>query len=199
MLVPSKSIAPYHFRDLAEGIQQQMFFWGQDVGHTEGNFLVAQGFKRSPSLGAQGTSRYRLPWQNGHIELYGSCAGWYGPQYGFTFIRPRRRCSLWLSGKETPIPGAWKRELIGKAINNCDLYLASHSFLDWVISYEHTVLGRFGNRYREACYRNYRKVPKAKAWLEPQAALQWLECFRQTPTQLIRPKHFFQQQDEFLR
>lgn len=190
MATPRVPIAPYFIRDLANGIQQQMFFWGQDVSRPDGNFLVAQGFERSPSLGAKGTSRYRLPWQNGHIELYGSCAGWYGSEGGFTFIRPRRRCGLWLSGTETPIPGTWQPELIGKAASNNDLHLASHPFLDWVISYEHTVLEHFGNSYREANYWKYGKVPKAKAWLEPKAALQWLQCFRQTPEQLTRPKHF---------
>ena len=76
--LPEPTIANHFFLDLAEGIQQQMYFWGQDVIRPEGNFLVEQGFVRSPSEGAKGTSCYRLPWQNGHIELYGACAGWYG-------------------------------------------------------------------------------------------------------------------------
>ena len=184
------SIAPYFIRDLADGIQQQMFFWGQDVCRPEGNFLVAQGFERSPSLGMKGTSRYRLPWQGGHIDLYGSCAGWYGAEGGFTFIRPRRRCSVWLSGEETPIPGEWQRELIEKGTKSSELYEASLPFLDWVIAHEREVFARFGCEYREANYWKYGKVPKAKAWLEPEAALQWMECFRQTPELLTRPKNF---------
>ena len=184
------SIAPYFIRDLADGIQQQMFFWGQDVSQPGGNFLVKQGFERSPSLGAKGTSRYRLPWQNGYIELYGSCAGWYGSERGFTFIRPRRRCSIWLSGEETPIPGSWQRELICTSASNDELYLASHPFLDWLIAYEDAVVARFGDSYRKENYWKYGKVPKAKAWIEPKAALQWLKCFRHTPEQLTRPKRF---------
>ncbi len=184
------TIAPYFIRDLANGIQQQMIFWGQDVNHPKGNFLVEQGFTRNPSLGLKGTSRYRLPWQDGHIELYGSCAGWYGPEQGFTFIRPRKRCAIWLSGNETPIPGAWQQEFIARATNPNDLYLASIPFLDWLIIYEKSVIERFGDSYREANYLNYKKVPKAKTWLEPKAALQWLECFRHTPELLTRPKHF---------
>lgn len=193
------SIAPYFIRDLADGIQQQMFFWGQDVTHPNGNFLVKQGFERSASLGAKGTSRYRLPWQNGHIELYGSCAGWYGPEQGFTFIRPRRLCALWLSGKETPVPGVWQPELIGKATNRSQLYLRSHPFLDWLLTYEHAVLDHFGSNYRKENYWKYKKVPKAKAWLQPEAALQWLQCFRKTPKLLTRPKHFVHQQTECSR
>jgi len=196
MQPPQTTIAPYFLRDLADGIQQQMFFWGQDVRRPEGNFLVAQGFQRSPSLGAKGTSQYRLPWKNGHIELYGSCAGWYGPEGGFTFIRPRRRCAIWLSGEETPIPGAWQRELIAKSTPHNELYLASLPFLDWIINYEHAVLTRFGKSYREANHREYNKVPKAKAWIQPTAALQWLQCFRETPDQLIRPKYFSLKRNE---
>ena len=88
------TIAPFFLRDLAEGIQQQMYFWGQDVRRPEGNFLVEQGFARSPTTGLKGTSCYRRDWQGGHIELYGSCAGWYGKSNGFTFIRPWQRLSL---------------------------------------------------------------------------------------------------------
>ncbi len=193
------SFAPYFIRDLADGIQQQMFFWGQDVCRPEGNFLVTQGFERSASLGAKGTSRYRLPWQKGHIELYGSCAGWYGPEVGFTFIRPRRRCAIWLSGTETPIPGAWQRKLIEQGTKSRELHLASRPFLDWMIAYEHAVLTRFGHSYREANYERYRKVPKAKTWLRPESALSWLQCFRHHPDQLIRPKKYSRQTHECFR
>ncbi|MGC6467726.1 MAG: hypothetical protein ACON5N_19260 [Akkermansiaceae bacterium] len=78
-----QSIAPHVLRDLANGLQQQMFFWGQDVVRPERNLLVEQGFSRSPSRGLKGTSCYRREWQGGHVELYGSCAGWYGEERGF--------------------------------------------------------------------------------------------------------------------
>jgi len=183
-------IAPHSFRDLAEGIYQQMFFWGQDVLRPEGNFLVEQGFVRSPSTGLKGTSCYRLEWQDGHVELYGSCAGWYGRDGGFTFIRPRRCCAIWLSGEETPIPGEWQAEYIDKNTPKSELYQASLPFIDWLISYEKAVLARFGTAYREDNYRKYRKVPKSKAWVEPTVALRWFQCFYETPEQLVRPKNF---------
>ena len=183
-------IAPYFLRDLAEGIQQQMFFWGQDVVRPSGNFLVEQGFERSPSLGAKGTSRYRLPWQGGHIELYGSCAGWYGEgeDAGFTFLRNQRRCAIWLSGSETPVPGAWQLDLIRRGASRGELYHSSLVFIDWLIAYEEAVLARFGKGYRDENYKKYEKVPKAKAWLRPEAALAWFRCFRETPDELVRPK-----------
>jgi len=190
MVAKSPNVASYFFRDLAEGFQQQMFFWGQDVLQLEGNFLIEQGFERGPSTGLNGTSCYRRDWQNGHVELYGACAGWYGRDRGFTFIRPHRRCSIWLSGEETPIPGAWQTDFIDKTATNDELYLAALPFLDWLISYESAVLARFGRAYREANYRKYQKVPKRKAWVEPSVALRWFQCFRETPDQLVRPKYF---------
>ena len=179
----------YFFRDLAEGIQQQMFFWGQDVVHSEGNFLVNQGFTRSPSTGLKGTSCYRREWQSGHIELYGACAGWYGKDGGFAFIRPQRRCVAWLAGEVTPRPGSWQVDLIDKTATRERLYQASLPFLDWVMSYEDAVLDRFGKSYRALNYKQYKKVPKAKLWLPPSEAMDWLQCFREAPELLVRPKN----------
>lgn len=176
-------------RDLAEGLQQQMFFWGQDVLHPTGNFLKKQGFTRSPSTGLKGTSCYRRTWQNGHIELYGSCAGWYNEDGGFTFIRPRRRCYVWNSAQETPVPGDWQTEFCQSVTRN-ELYTAALPFLDWLITYEESVLDNFGTDYRLENYREYRKVPKARQWAEPSAAFRWFKCLRDTPNDLKRPKHY---------
>ena len=186
--LPQTTIPNFFFRDLAEGIQQQMYFWGQDVLRPEGNFLVEQGFERSPSKGLKGTSRYRLAWQNGHIELYGACAGYYEQGRSFTFIRPRKRCVVWLSEKVTPIPGLWRNDLIDTTATKNELYHASLPFLDWLISYENTVTECFGTAYRELNYRGYKKVPKSKAWVDPTTALQWFQCFRKTPEKLVRPR-----------
>lgn len=187
MYETSPVIAPHFFNDLAKGILQQMFFWGKDVSHLKGNILVSQGFVRTPTLTSVGTSKYRLPWQGGHIELYGSCAGWYGSSGGFTFIRPRKRCALWLSGDETPVPGDWKEEFIGRRAHRKELYLASLPFLDWLISYEQEIVKRYGNNYRNINFKNYAKLPKAKVWLKPSDALTWFQCFRDAPSELTRP------------
>lgn len=189
MSAEASILKPYFLRDLAEGIQQQMYFWGQDVLRPEGNFFVEQGFERLPSTGIKGTSCYRKEWQGGSIELYGACAGWYGENGGFAFIRPRRRCVVWNSAEETPIPGEWQLDLMDKSASKSDLYEASLPFLNWLIEHEQSVLDRFGIEYRNANYLSYKKVPKAKAWLQPEEALQWFKCFRDTPDQLVRPKN----------
>jgi hypothetical protein len=187
----ASTIPPCFLRDLSEGLQQQMFFWGQDVQRPTGNFLKEQGFERGPSKGAKGTSCYRLPWQGGHVELYGACVGWYGAEGGFTFIRPRRRCFIWESGEETPVPGAWQVGLL-KPASGRELYEASVPFLDWLLAYEDAVLARFGSAYRDENYLSYRKVPKAKQWVEPAAALQWFRGLRDSPGEVKRPKFYIQ-------
>ncbi|MCH2025187.1 MAG: hypothetical protein MK172_05545 [Verrucomicrobiales bacterium] len=189
---PESTVAPQFFRDLCEGFEQQMFFWGRDVIHPECNLLVAEGFERIQSKGKGGTSCYRRPWQNGHIELYGSCAGWYGHGNGFTFIRPRKRCVIWLSEEVPPIPSAWQGELIHRATSTEELYLASIPFLDWLISYERAVLNHFGSAYRMQNYKDYKKLPMAKAWIKPPVALRWFRCFRENPEKLIRARKLSQ-------
>lgn len=182
------TIAPYFLRDLAEGIQQQMYFWGQDALRPEGNFLVEQGFTRSPSTGIKGTSCYRREWQQGHIELYGSCAGWYGESGGFTFIRPWQRCVIWRSSETTPIPGSWQKKHIKSSAPKIEIYQASLPFLDWLISYEYAVLAKYGRAYRQKNYWDYDKKSRTKAWVEPATALRWFQCYRKSPEQLVRPK-----------
>ncbi|MFU8894447.1 MAG: hypothetical protein ACNA8L_12555 [Luteolibacter sp.] len=97
------------FRDLADGMRQQMFFWGRDAIHPDGNLFVHAGFQKRASTGLQGTSCYSLDWQDGVIELHGSHAGWIGQSGGFLFIRPIGRCVRWLD-MALPIPGDWKAE-----------------------------------------------------------------------------------------
>lgn len=188
VLIASSGLAPCHLRDLAEGLQQQMFFWGQDVICPGGNQLVREGFERLPSKGLKGTRCYRREWQNGHLELYGSCAGWYGPEGGFAFIRPRKRVVVWTSSESTPVPGLWQPEFVEPRARKEELHAAALPFLDWLISYETTILNRSGVEYREEGYRRYQKVPKATAWLPPETALPWFTCFRDTPDRLVRPR-----------
>ena len=191
ILTPKKiDLSPGLFRDLSEGIQQLMYFWGLDVIHPEGNFLLTNGFDRSPSKGMKGTSCYRKSWQSGSIELYGSCAGWYGKGSGFAFIRPKKKCFLWLSDKVTPIPGEWQDQLINRPASLDELYIASQPFLDWILFYERAVRKRYGIAYRMQNYMDYQKVPMAKAWIEPLDALRWFRCFRKSPQKLERARKF---------
>lgn len=177
-------------RDVTAGLKQEMFFLGRDVTHPSGNLLVRAGFERRPSGGLQGTSCYGLPWQDGRIELHGACAGWYpadgGP--GFVYIRPLGRCIPWIGGKP-PIPGEWIAGT-GRSTDPSALRAAGLPFFSWWLSWEEQIMRSWGLDYRTSCYRHFRKLPKSRAWLPPQAAIDWLGYFLADPMGTARSSRF---------
>ncbi len=175
-------------RDLAAGLRQQMFYWGQDVVHPSGNLLVAQGFVRKKLAGLQGTSCYGLEWQGGRIELHGACAGWYGPDQGFIFIRPEGRCRAWM-GAGPPVPGDWPAERLSDP-GPAHLRDLSLPFLDWWAHSEHRIGTLAGPSYRLRCHRLFKRLPRSRPWLPPEQADRWLRHFRADPVGLERAKHF---------
>ncbi len=177
-------------RDATAGLRQEMFFLGMDVVHPSGNLLVRGGFERSPSNGLQGTSCYGLPWQGGRIELHGACAGWYPDDgsTGFVYIRPLGRCLPWVHGKP-PVPGEWSVG-IGRSPSPSALWETGLPFFSWWLSWEQQILRLGGRDYRTSCYRTFKKLPKSKAWLPPEAAIDWLGRFLADPAGLARSSRF---------
>lgn len=177
-------------RDLTAGLKQQMFFWGKDVVHPDGNLLVRQGFSKSPSAGLQGTSCYGLDWQGGRIELHGACAGWYPRDggEGFIFIRPLGKCHVWL-GQSAPVPGEWPADLIAPTDFE-KLHACAAPFLDWWLQSERWIDELLGGSYRTNCFRHFKRLPKAKPWLPPVAAMEWVAQLRDAPRSMARSKRF---------
>lgn len=175
-------------RDFTAGLKQQMFYWGRDVIHPAGNLLVAQGFTKTKSAGLQGTSCYGHDWQDGRIELHGACAGWYGADGGFVFVRPHGKCHVWL-GDAPPLPGEWPQEQIDEQ-GPAALYEKCLPFLDWWLHSEERIGKLLGPSYRSACHRHFKKLPKSKPWLPPEAGTEWLKRFRENPAGLDRWKRF---------
>jgi len=177
-----------HFRDLAAGMHQQMYFWGLDAMHPDGNLFVRTGFHKRQSEGLRGTSCYALPWSGGRIELHGSHAGWFGEDSGFLFIRPLGRCVRWCDG-HPPVPGDWRADHFdGRADES--LYLLARPFLDWWLAHELEVARLAGDAFREVCYRQFKKLPKSRSWLPPAAANCWVACMRDDPQSLPRARDF---------
>ena len=58
-------------RDICARLQQEMFFWGCDAAYQEGNLLVQFGLARiaRSHSGGEGSSRYRINWRGGTVEL----------------------------------------------------------------------------------------------------------------------------------
>lgn len=176
------------FRDLADGMRQQMYLWGRDALHQDGNLFVRTGFTKRPSEGLQGTSCYALPWQSGRIELHGSHAGWFGEDGGFLFIRPLGRCVRWRSAT-SPVPGEWDAGHIDARADE-SLHSLSVPFLNWWLTHEAHVECLAGSAYREACLRQFKKLPKSRPWLPSAAATRWITGLRDEPHSLPRARRF---------
>lgn len=190
MSQPHSILAPLPalLRDLATGFRQQMFFWGQDVTHPDGNLFLRSGFEKRPSEGLQGTSCYARPWQDGRIELHGSQAGWLGPEGGFLFVRPFGRCVRWLAA-EPPVPGKWPRHLYDVRADDRLADLAN-PFFEWWLEHERQVARFAGAAFREACFRQFRKLPRTRAWLPPADAVRWITALRNDPATTPRVRNF---------
>lgn len=182
-ILPAARLAAL-MRDLATGFHQQMFFWGRDAVHPMGNLFQRCGFEKRRSTGLQGTSCYSLPWQNGVIELHGSHAGWFGQGGGFLFVRPMQRCVRWLE-EAPPIPGSWPTDCYDSSADE-RMHAMALPFLDWWLEHEQQVIRIAGERYRQQCHRQFKKLPKSRAWLTPDDALQWISGLRNSPENLAR-------------
>lgn len=175
-------------RDFTAALGQQMYFWGRDVIHDEGNLLQAFGFDRRPSEGLDGTSCYRLSCEHGTVELHGACVGMYSENSdGFLFIRNRRRCFLYASD-EPPTPGFYAEEIL-RTHPTADLFQASRRFLRWWLDYEDWIRRVTSSGYRDACFRTFKKLPRSRAWLPPSAGLGWLSTYATDPTSLRRARN----------
>ncbi|MEM1083184.1 MAG: hypothetical protein AAGI48_03610 [Verrucomicrobiota bacterium] len=175
-------------RDLSEGLHQQMFFWGRDVVHPEGNAFIRGGFEKRSCVQLPGSSVYGREWQGGRIELHGSQAGWYGEGGGFVYLRVQGRCYQWQDA-EPPVPGEWSRDFLDASQPERTLELAG-PFLDWWLSFEQEVVRRHGLEYRDSCFRHYNRLPRSRAWLSPAQSIRWVHGLRHEPGSLPRARRF---------
>lgn len=186
---PTRSL----LRDLSDGLAQQMIFWGHDVRHPLGNRLVHFGMGRIERTYAQGegSSRYRMDWKGGFIELHGFCAGWYphtAKKEGFIFIRNRGRIQS-TSGGDAHTPGAYDDARIGHLVPD-RLIGCVIPFVSWWIAYEEWIRKTTPASYRQSCWLDAKHLGKPKSWLPPGEALRWLRQFVADPkrTGRARPK-----------
>ncbi len=191
---PFTGMIPHHsrmrglIRDLTDGLAQQMFFWGRDVAHPDGNGLIRAGLQRIARVetGGEGTSRYRIEREHGWIELHGFCAGWRPHDPAVTGILFVRRCHRIFLAKGEMIPGRYDmKRLRGGAVD--EILEACGPFLRWWSDYEDLAKGEFGTPWRQAGWRNYRKLPGARSWLPPGEIANWLRTLADNPGAVRRP------------
>lgn len=178
-------------RDVADGLMQQMFFWGCDARHPGGNLLGRHGLTRLPraATGGEGSSRYRAPWEGGTVELHGFCAGWYphdDAAPGVLFIRHRGRLVL-TRGPEPLTPGRYEADRLASADPDA-VTAAVAPLLRWLVAYERRIAEEPGPAYRHACWRLRRQLPSEPRWLAPDEALAWFERYLADPATTPRAR-----------
>ena len=175
--------------DVCAGLQQEMFFWGCDAAHPEGNLLVQFGLTRIARChsGGEGSSRYRINWRGGTVELHSFCAGWY-PQSGEGAVYIRHRERLYAcSSKEPLTPGAYESEY--HAASPPDAMLGTcRPLLEWVSEYESWVSAHTAEGYRHKCWMRLLSHMGGRPWLPPEKAHEWLQSFLADPGSTPRAK-----------
>lgn len=184
-------------RDVSRGLGQQMFFWGCDVRHPGGNLLTRAGMERIArrERGGEGSSRYRIEWGGGTVELHSYCCGWYGavpPYDGAIFIRRLERVVASV-GPIPPTPGVYESERM--AASGADQLLRSvRPLVRWVVDYEDRLGELAGEQYRRECWRRARSGAGARPWLAPRAARDWFRSFLDDPCRTRRPREIIKQE-----
>ena len=168
-----KTLTHYQrLRQAEKGLAQQMILWGHDVRHSGGNALQRFGMSREASSGLQGTSCYRMEWENGEVQLHGAVASWHAHDApaaeGCLYSRTQKRIRLWGHARP-PIPGEDHGEH-GRA-ERC--WTAFQPLQRWLIAYEIWVLAELGADWRRSTWRAQFSLVKKSPWLAPPAALAW--------------------------
>lgn len=193
--VPHRSQLRVALRDAAKAAYCQMYYWGRDVLHPDGNLLVRFGFERIAKSSKEGTSRYRLAWQEGIIELHGFCAGWYPDSGGgICYDRKHESWRLWDSG-DLPDPAGLVRREVNFSQDNGrlpDLLQRSARFLTWVLTYERWSMAQWGVEARRGHHRDFTRLLSRKRWLPPEPSLNWLAAYAADPSKAPRPRSLTQ-------
>ena len=176
-------------RDLTDGLAQQMYLWGRDVRHPDGNALVRAGLQRIARIDndGEGTSLYRIERENGWIELHGFCAGWRPHEAikdGMLYIRRCHRIFL-ASGPMTP--GRYDMSHLRSGSVE-ELAAVCNPFLRWWTEYEKWAARELGATWRTECWRDYLKLRRSRPWLTPVQAVDWLLAFLENPGTQKRPR-----------
>ncbi len=165
-------------RDACGLFQQEMFFWGCDASHRGGNLLTRFGMRRLArrETSSEGSSRYRMVWRDGTVELHSFCAGWYSRSgEGVVFIRNRERLYS-CSGDEPLTPGACEPER--HTGSNADAMLHTcRPLVEWVSEYEAWIQGQTSADYRQNCWMKLLSRMAGRSWLPPEQARRWMNLF----------------------
>lgn len=141
---------------LAELLDQQMWFFGRDIQHPDGNLLLRVGFARErPPAEVSGTSRYSVATPLGSLTLWGWGALWRDDRPRALLMR-RHGPGPRLVPETTRLEHVWAHTAFADARAAADGELARTSmlladFAGWVHAYEQWVRATCGESWRSAC------------------------------------------------
>ena len=176
-------------RDLTDGLAQQMYLWGRDVRHPDGNALVRAGLQRIARIDndGEGTSLYRIERDGGWIELHGFCAGWRPHNAATDGTLYIRRCHRIFIASGQMIPGRYDVSRLRSGTVE-EIVASFTTFLRWWVDYEQWADKTLGRAWRNECWRDYLKLRRARPWLSPVQAVDWLLEFLESPHTQQRPR-----------
>lgn len=168
------------YKRLIRGLEQRIWYLGQDTIDPENNLLVKYGFERYRTADHIGSSRYKLKWGAFTIELHSLCLGVYGAeQDGFLYVRSPEGAYIYLNQNPT-LPGHYRSEFLIKPKTVEDkwrFHKASCVFLEWLEHYESWLDNTIGKDYRLMCYQLYKCDG-----LAPDDAREWFRQYRKLGT-----------------
>lgn len=177
-------LSPEIHSSLTRGLEQWLWFLGQDALNGEINLLRRHGFERFKPLLTPGSSRYRRRWRGRRVELHSYCVGIYGAsREGFIYIRARNRCFLY-TGQRAPWPGDYPEHQLLPPETDAEqirFHSVAAEFLEWLEAYEQWLDAHIGPDYRTDCYAAYHLK-----WQPPAKGRAWFRQFCRAPCQ-VRP------------
>lgn len=164
------------YTQLVRGLEQHLWFLGQDTLDLKHNLLVRYGFRRYRIRGHGGSNRYKMKWRSRTVDLHSFCVGMYSTKHdGFLYVRAHDKAYAYL-GKKAPLPGRYRKTFLMLPSNKESkerFFKASCEFLEWLEEYESWVDATCGKSYRRRCYRLYHRK-----WLSPAKARTWFKKYR---------------------
>ncbi|MEM9411324.1 MAG: hypothetical protein AAGA30_09440 [Planctomycetota bacterium] len=145
-------------------LSQQLWCWGKDITHDDGNLLLRYGFERHRDTGEDPRSTcYRLDINDMHVALWGFGMFFGRRELGGLFLGRFEFCPEWSSTESISVPIHWPDDLPAlerpqgaKQWRHARKLWAS--MLEWIADYERWVEETAGIEFRDQC---------VASWLRP--------------------------------
>lgn len=145
-------------------MEQQLWCWGRDIEHPDGNLLMRYGFERHRDQdAAERSTCYRFDQDRLHVSLWGFGMFFGRRDLGGLFLSRFEFCPSWAPVESLSLSIHWPDELPGfarprgRAQWDCARRLWKWSQL-WIADYEAWARGAAGLAYRREC---------VDTWLRP--------------------------------